>query len=325
MAVQLSLNNVSFGYLPGLPVLTDLSLVLGGGRAGEIIAIMGPSGVGKSTLFGLLLRTLAPHSGDISISPRDANIVVIPQKPVLFNELSADENIRCLRHSRAVGRTFSDARVADAVDRLNLNEVVERNTEMMSLSGGEAQRIMLARAMTVKCDMLLLDEPCSFLDNSLKSGFLRHVRQFTDSSNVLTLMITHNWDEAVTISDRVCYLWRQKLTGRVVLRIGTPAEYAEVPPNIDAMFAIHWPRCSWAELKNGLLDGFADSISVPSNAVSIGIIAGPPTRRSRPVDPRLWSRAGGADTLRGHSDDGELTTAEYRCVFFDENGEHARE
>lgn len=236
-------NKVAFRYGRGHWIFKDfdLSLATCPGK-GRIVALMGPSGVGKSTFCDLVLGSRIPLAGTIDRLPMSAGVAFIPQRAVLFEELDVVENINCLRHSRSLGPTFRPERFDGVVQSLGLQSVVERNEGVMTLSGGEAQRVMLARIGMVDCKILVLDEPCSFLDNRVKEMFLDSLRKTVDQYGILALLVTHVWDEATLIADEILTFHQE---GSVPVKISRDVVYRAFhkPPTIDAMYAIHWPRC----------------------------------------------------------------------------------
>lgn len=241
---QLQFSDVTFGFGVRKPMFHNLTFALrNDSSAGKIIALMGPSGVGKTTFCDLALGIHQPQKGSVKFAPDNANIAVIPQKGIIFDELSVRENITCLKYSKSLGGTFREDKVQRAVESLNLTGVIQSATKANALSGGEAQRVMLARIQTIACDVLILDEPCSFLDNRIKDSFLAALRTTVESSRLLALMVTHVWDEAQLVADEVVF-FHQANGNPVTLHRTSPAQAAKCPPTIDALFSIHWPDCA---------------------------------------------------------------------------------
>lgn len=241
----LHFKNVSFGFGDGAPMFDGLNCKFENRSAGgKLIALMGPSGVGKSTFCDLALGTHKPASGAVGYSPKDAHVAVIPQRAVIFEELSIKENIACLRYSATLGSTFQQSRVEDAARALGLFHLMHNGARAATLSGGEAQRVMLARIQTVDCSVLILDEPCSFLDNRVKDSFLSAMRGTIDRLGLLALMVTHVWEETRKVADEVVFFDRRP--GQAVRLHCSTIENAERrPPTVDALYAIHWP---WVKL-----------------------------------------------------------------------------
>lgn len=243
MASSIDLVDLSFGYSGRSLLFENLSCQFNNdGENGKIIALMGPSGVGKSTLCDLVLGTHKPRQGSIRFSPETLRVCVIPQKAVIFEELSIKDNIECLRYSNSLRASFDQEKVEESIESLLLRSVLEHANKSDSLSGGEAQRVMLARIQTVKCDLLVLDEPCSFLDNRVKDVFLSGLRRTVDKMGLLALFVTHVWDEVRAVADEVAF-FSQTASGSVSVDMTVVTKAQEAPPTIDAFFGIYWPDC----------------------------------------------------------------------------------
>lgn len=321
----LHFSGVTFGFGKRKPLFENLSCsFVNDSVAGKIVALMGPSGVGKSTFCDLALAVRPPQKGSVRFEPVDANIAFIPQKGVIFDELSVEENIACLKYSKTLGRTFEKHKVQRAIELLDLSTVLQNETRASALSGGEAQRVMLARIQTICCHVLVLDEPCSFLDNRVKDSYLAALRAAVDENRFLALMVTHVWDEARLLADEVVFF--HQANGRPVSLHRSPVDQVvNYPPTIDALFAIHWPDC--AVLDHSEIISLPGELKhyVPQQACFIGLFRNKFDRsKSDPWVNKLWSyfanlntdtpsqlhysRAGNAETLLGN------------CVFYDEHG-----
>jgi len=230
---------------------------------------MGPSGAGKTTFCDLALGIRRPQRGLVEFEPSNANVAFIPQKGVVFDELSVRDNISCLRYSKTLGETFRDDKVQNAIESLGLRQVMQNDTPSSALSGGEAQRVMLARIQTVRCDVLILDEPCSFLDNRVKNYFLAALRATTDEYSLLALMVTHVWDEARLVADDVLFF--HQCDGKPTTLHYLSVENAlRQPPTVDALFGIHWPGCEVLDITKVLPHNVAFAHRVPQGTKFIG-------------------------------------------------------
>jgi ABC-type multidrug transport system ATPase subunit len=267
-AKTLCYREVTYGFPNTSPLFRDLTCSFSTEEgAGRIYGVMGPSGVGKTTLCEIALGAQRPISGRIQLEPAEANMAYIPQKGVLFHELNIHDNISCLRHSKTLGDSFKPERVGTALASMGLDHLVSAGGSVSSLSGGESQRVMLARIQTVACDVLVLDEPCSFLDNRVKKSFLDELRKAVRAQHILALMVTHLWDEVRYVADEAVFLHRDRL-GSVGVFKSPIMTAVERPPTIDALFAIHWPDCVVYEKS----ECPADVKSVfPLNAAYIGL------------------------------------------------------
>lgn len=302
---SLNFSNITFGFSKRKPLFEDLSHSFANtSEAGKIIALMGPSGVGKSTFCDLALGIRQPQKGTITFAPKDAKVAVIPQKAVIFDELSVEENIACLRYSKTLGHAFSKDMVQSAIKSLGLADVIRNATRANALSGGEAQRVMLARIQTINCDVLILDEPCSFLDNRVKDSFLSAIRTTVNELCSLTLMVTHDWAEARMVADEVLF-FHQEPEKPVTLHCLSIAEAQQRPPTIDALYGIHWPDCKVLDITNKASLGLSKK-TIPHNAHFVGLHR---EAHSQSVYDewacKLWNRI----TTLSSFNDGSLSTA----------------
>ncbi len=318
-------SGVTFGFGKRKPLFKNLSCSLTADRAaGTIIALMGPSGVGKTTFCELALGIQRPQKGSVKFVPDDANIAAIPQEAVMFDELSVRENITCLKYSKNLGRTFRDDKVEHAVESLNLSGVLQSATRPAALSGGEAQRVMLARIQSIRCNVLILDEPCSFLDNRVKESFLSALRAIVDESRLLALMVTHIWDEARLVADEVAF-FHQTNGNPVTLHVTPVTEAAGCPPTIDALFGIHWPGC--AVFSRSEITDLPEELAgyIPQEACFIGLFQD--TRNQSKGEARagsLWAHLAAASSKNVSSTLGHWRNSVERmpaqCVFYGQDG-----
>lgn len=188
-------------------VLDDINLAI---EDGQIVSVLGPSGGGKTTLLNILLGITDATDGqilwngdDITRMPmekRGFNIVF--QDYALFPNLNAYDNITYgLRNNPGVS---TDEEVAEMISLLGLEEHLYKR--ISQLSGGQKQRVALARTLVVKPRVLLLDEPLSALDGVIKESIKRKIMQIVEQYNLTTIMVTHDPEEALTMSDRVLIL-----------------------------------------------------------------------------------------------------------------------
>jgi NitT/TauT family transport system ATP-binding protein len=242
MSPVLSFDNVSFTFPKEPPIFSALSLKLGSTTgAGFIVAIIGASGAGKSTFSKLASGELQATSGTVDLIGSSRRVTTIPQRPVLFEALSVEENLSVLGMSTTLGNTFDSTKVRLVSERLNLDLAMGRRADPSTLSGGEAQRLMLGRSQLVTPDLMILDEPCASLDNFVKARFLKDLREQVDSQESLALLITHNWAEAKSVADMVLFIARRPSAPATIHYVNlTNAE--SKPPSIDAAFAVHWPN-----------------------------------------------------------------------------------
>lgn len=202
-------------------IVQDVSLDV---YRGELFGLVGPSGSGKSSLLRLLNRLDEPTSGTVFLEDQDyrqippqelrRRIGMVTQRPFLFPGDIAS-NLRFGPAQR--GETLSDADIASLLERVGLPGFAARN--VANLSGGEQQRISLARALANRPEILLLDEPTSALDEEAKIGIEELVSNLVSADGYTFILVTHDRGQARRLCDRVAMIE----AGRLV-RQGTPAE-----------------------------------------------------------------------------------------------------
>ena len=200
---------------------------------GSFTALLGPSGCGKSTTLGVLAGLQRPDSGSVSIDgvevlgspPERRPVGLVLQKPLLFPHLDVARNVGFGLRMAGASRSHERAEVADMLRRVRLDDLGTRRPH--ELSGGQEQRVSLARALLRRPRVLLLDEPFSQLDPELRADMRTLVRRLHDELGVTTLFVTHDRDEAVDVADRVLVLDRGRVVGG-----GTPEEVYTRPATL---------------------------------------------------------------------------------------------
>ncbi len=229
--MRVDLVEVAFAYGQRQEALADVSLAL---ADGGITVVVGPSGSGKSTLVALVAGLLAPAAGRILFAGRDMagvpperrDVGVVFQHYALFPHLSAEDNIAfgiTTRHRRLPRREVAP-RVRELAALLGLTPLLARRPA--ELSGGERQRVALARALAPRPGLLLLDEPLSALDASLRRQLRAEVAALLRGLGTTVLYVTHDQEEAMMLADHLVVLQ----SGRVV-QAGPPLELYRRPAN----------------------------------------------------------------------------------------------
>jgi ABC-type nitrate/sulfonate/bicarbonate transport system ATPase subunit len=165
--------------------------------AGEVGVLVGPSGCGKSTMIKILAGLDPDFQGRVS-RPAGARIGIVFQEPRLLPWRSVEENVRL------VAPLADDKKLSALFEILELNE--HRNHFPGELSLGLARRVALARAFAVEPDFLILDEPLASLDNALAARLRDQIAMLVDGRSVMTLLVTHDVDDAVRLGDRLFLL-----------------------------------------------------------------------------------------------------------------------
>jgi molybdate/tungstate transport system ATP-binding protein len=177
--------------------------------SGEYLVIMGPSGAGKTVLLETIAGLRFPDFGRIllngidvsTIPPEKRRIAIVYQDYSLFPHMTAFENIAFGLRLRNITESETDQRVRSLLREFNIDHLTDRYPS--SLSGGEQQRLALARALAVKPDILLLDEPFSALDPSTREECMRMVLALKKSQDLTIVQVSHSREEAYSVSDRV--------------------------------------------------------------------------------------------------------------------------
>ena len=195
-----------------------------------MVALLGPSGCGKTTILRMIAGLLEPSAGEIYLDAdpitrvpvHRRNIGMLFQNYALFPHMNVAQNIAFGLETRGTGRAAIEQRVADT---LQLVQLTGLETRMPSeLSGGQQQRVALARAVVVQPALLLLDEPLGALDKSLRQSMQVELRALQRRLGITTVMVTHDQDEALTMSDRIVIM----RDGRIE-QIGKPEEVYQRP------------------------------------------------------------------------------------------------
>ena len=192
---------------------------------GQFTTLLGPSGCGKTTLLRLLAGFLPPDAGEIRIRGRRVNelppqrrsTVIVFQDYALFPHLTVFENVAYGLRRRGLRGADVARRVHGMLEFLGLGG--QAAVFPLRLSGGQQQRVALARALAVEPDVLLLDEPLSNLDAKLRTRVRTELKEIQQSLGKTTILVTHDQEEALSISDRVAVMD----AGRI-RQVGTPRE-----------------------------------------------------------------------------------------------------
>ena len=184
---------------------------------GEIVTLLGASGCGKTTLLRCVAGFLDPDRGDIAIDGRDMGPLPVNRRPVgvvfqsyaLFPHLTVARNVGYGLRMRGVPRAEAEERVARALDTVSLGSFADRYPAQ--LSGGQQQRVAVARVLVLEPRVLLLDEPFSALDAKLRAGMQVELRQLIKRLGLTAIFVTHDQEEALTMSDRIAVMRNGRL------------------------------------------------------------------------------------------------------------------
>jgi ABC-type Fe3+/spermidine/putrescine transport system ATPase subunit len=211
-------------------VLKDISFE---GKEGEILAILGPSGCGKSTLLNLIAGLENLDSGRVLWNEHDLAEVPVYKRGfglmfqdyALFPHMNVNKNVAFGLEMEKLPEVEINEKVRSALDLVSLEGFGERDVNQ--LSGGEQQRVALARSIVPQPRLLMLDEPLGSLDRALRERLLKDLKKILRSTSQTAIYVTHDQEEAFTIADRVVVMNE----GRIV-QIGTPIEIYNQPASL---------------------------------------------------------------------------------------------
>ena len=222
--VRLDRARKNFG---AVTAVNDVSLDI---VRGTIFSLLGPSGCGKTTTLRLIAGFEQPDSGDVyirgqrvtAVPPYRRDFSMVFQSYALFPHLSIAENVAFGLRMRRVPRADRAAAVRQALELVKLGALADRYPRQ--LSGGQQQRVALARAIVVKPAVLLLDEPLGALDKMLREEMQVELRGLQQRLGITAVFVTHDQEEALTLSDRVAVM-----RNGVIEQIGAPREIYDRP------------------------------------------------------------------------------------------------
>ncbi|NMM43103.1 ABC transporter ATP-binding protein [Rhodospirillaceae bacterium KN72] len=231
----------------------DLSI-----RKGEFVTLLGPSGSGKSTLLNLISGMTSPTSGRVVINGVDATdmptnkrgLGMVFQNYALMPHMTVFENIAFPLQVRGMKKAEIETRVAEVLKLIQLENVANRRPR--ALSGGQQQRISLARCIVYNPSIILMDEPLGALDKKLREDMQLEIKRLHAELGVTMLYVTHDQDEALTMSDRIVLM----RNGRIEQQ-GSPETLYFKP---DTVFSADFIGSS--NLFQGRLEGEGDTVTL---------------------------------------------------------------
>ena len=209
----------SFGHVTALQ---GIDLALG---AGEFVSLLGPSGCGKTTALRIVAGFDQPDAGQVLVggddvtrtSPNRRDMGLVFQAYSLFPNMTAEQNVEYGLKIRKKPKAGRRTRVSELLELVGLADAGKRYPHQ--LSGGMQQRVALARALAIEPSVLLLDEPLSALDAKVRVQLREEIRRIQLELGITTIYVTHDQEEALSISDRVAVMYGGKIE-----QVGAPAE-----------------------------------------------------------------------------------------------------
>lgn len=235
--MELSIRNVTHRY-GGLTALEGVNLEV---EEGEILALIGPSGCGKSTLLGIVGGILKPSEGEIYVRgekhPDSLNpITYVFQDFSLLPWQTVTENIAFVLKHHGLSAADIRHRISDALARTGLTEFADAYPRQ--LSGGMRQRVGIARALAVSPAIFLMDEPLSALDAQTRELLIDDILQLWLRDKPTIVYVTHNFQEALRLANRVCILSRRPGRIKEIVDIAIPQSERSKPGVQEQMAAL---------------------------------------------------------------------------------------
>ncbi|MBY3464375.1 ABC transporter ATP-binding protein [Rhizobium laguerreae] len=222
----LTLTNIQKSFGP-VQVVKNFNMTI---EKGEFVSFLGPSGCGKTTVLRMIAGFETPTGGTLTINgkdqsslkPNQRNIGMVFQAYALFPNMTVHDNVAFGLKVAGAPKAQIDARVKEMLGLIKLDHLADRFP--YQLSGGQQQRVALARALAVKPQVLLLDEPLSALDAKIRVSLREEIRQIQQQLGITTVFVTHDQEEALSISDRIVVMNAGKAD-----QIGSPFEIYNTP------------------------------------------------------------------------------------------------
>jgi iron(III) transport system ATP-binding protein len=233
MTATLEVTDLRKQFSVGRPAIDGVSFAV---PAGEIVVLLGPSGCGKTTTLRCVAGLEHPTGGEISIAgrvvsspdhgvlvpPRLRNLGMVFQSYAVWPHMTVRQNVVYPLKHRKLARTEANRKVDEVLELVGLSEYADR--PVVALSGGQMQRVALARSIVYRPQLLLLDEPLSNLDAKLRLRLRDDLRVILKQTGMTALYVTHDQAEAVVLGDRIGVMRNGKL-----LQMGTPDEIYNRP------------------------------------------------------------------------------------------------
>jgi putative spermidine/putrescine transport system ATP-binding protein len=279
------------------PAVKEFTLLV---DRGEFISFLGPSGCGKTTTLRMIAGFDLPSEGTISLEgaditfrpPNQRNVGMVFQSYALFPNMSVADNIGFGMKIKKQPADRIRKRVQELLELIQLPDKGGRFP--YQLSGGQQQRVALARALAIEPRVLLLDEPLSALDAKIRDELRSEIRRIQQKLGITTIYVTHDQEEAMSLSDRVVVMSRGNME-----QVGTPFEIYNYPRTLfvaSFVGTLNQIQCTVADSVHGLVT--YDGQALATGTTLTEAVGSPVTLMLRPEELRLGSE-GGENRLAG--------------------------
>jgi len=232
---------------------------------GEFVSVLGPSGCGKSTTLFMLAGIYAPTGGSLrfdsmvvnEVEAKDRNVGIVFQSYALYPHMTVQQNIMFPLKFKQMSQSDARERAERAAALVHVEDLLDRRPNQMS--GGQQQRVALARALVKEPDLLLLDEPLSNLDATLRLSMRTEIKKLQRQLGVTTVLVTHDQIEATTMADRIVCMSKGKIE-----QVGSPHDLYSAPASLFVASFIGAPPIN-------LLEGTARDGSIEINGQVLGL------------------------------------------------------
>ncbi len=268
----LSIQNLHKSY-GDTRIFSDINCEIG---QGEFVTLLGPSGCGKSTLLRCIAGLTEVDGGHIVLGgedlvplpPQKRGIGMVFQSYALFPNMSVAQNVAFGLRMQKVAKAESTKRVQEALEMVELGDFAARYPHQ--LSGGQCQRVALARSLIVRPRLLLLDEPLSALDARIRRHLREQIRAIQQELGLTTVFVTHDQEEALTLSDRIV-LMRE---GRIVQSGDAETLYTAPVDAFAAGFIGNYNLLSADQASRLFGQTFQGQVAIRPEAIRLGVAGG---------------------------------------------------
>lgn len=265
---MLQIDSITKTY-QGTPAVRDASFRV---ARGELVCLLGPSGCGKSTLLRIISGLTACDSGTVSIEGVDMTATQANRRPTamvfqshaLWSHMNVAQNVGFGLRVRGLPKAEIAAKTAAVLDLVGLSAFAKRLPA--ELSGGQAQRVALARCLVVEPKVLLMDEPFSALDAHLRKGLREELKALQGRLDLTTIFVTHDQEEAMELADRIVVMQ----SGRVE-QVGPPGALYQNPSTLGVAQFIGAMNACTTNLRHGAIDwyGLTLRMALPEGEVAL--------------------------------------------------------